>query len=232
MKTTGPRRVPWFVRLGRRYVRRSLQRGLDGVMVAGLSSARQVAAERPVILAANHVGWWDSFLVITLDEALGTEGYALMDAASIQRMPYFAWLGALPLDLSSPRAGLRQAAALLNGAGRAVWIFPSGRHRPPHLRPLEFQPGVRLLARLAPEAAVVPIAVQYAFAESPAPGAWVHVGGPVPVKDLEAAVEAGLAHIDRALAGGDASEFSVVVHGKKRPPEQGVGARILACARR
>jgi 1-acyl-sn-glycerol-3-phosphate acyltransferase len=228
--TPGHRRNAWFVRFGRQYVRRTLARSLDGVRVAGLDAARQIVRERPVILAANHVGWWDSFLVILLDEALGTEGYALMDAASVERMPYFAWLGALSLDRSAPRPALREAAALLDHPGRAVWIFPSGGHRPAHLRPLGFQPGVRLLTRLAPEAAVLPIAIQYAFAESPAPGAWVHLGDPVAADRLEPAVEVGLARIDGALAG-DTMAFSPLLLGRNRRPDQGLGARVLARVR-
>lgn len=228
--TLGGRRSPRFVRLGRRYVRRTLARSLDGVHVAGLDAARRAAREHPVILAANHVAWWDSFLVIAIDEALGTEGYALMDRASVERMPYFAWMGALPLDRAAPRPALRQAAALLDRPGCAVWIFPSGGHRPSHLRPLGFEPGIRLLTRLAPEAVVLPVAIQYAFAESPAPAAWVDVQAPVPVENLEPAVEAGLARIDGALAG-DPSDFSLLIQGKTGGPDRGIGARILARVR-
>ncbi len=223
----GHRRRRRFVQLGRRYVRRTLARSLDGVYVAGLEAARRVARERPVILAANHVAWWDSFLVVALDEALGTEGYALMDAASVQQMPYFAWLGALPLNRAAPRPVLREAAALLDRPLRAVWIFPSGEHRPAHLRPLGFQAGVRLLTRLAPQAAVLPVAIQYAFAENSTPAAWVDIGAPVSGEDLEAAVETGLARIDSALIG-NASAFALLVQAKKRRPDQGLGARVLA----
>ncbi len=153
-----------------------------------------------------------------------------MDLDSVERMPYFAWRGAWPLDRAAPRPALRHVAALLDRPGRAVWIFPSGGHRPAHLRPLGFQAGIRLLTRLAPEAAVLPVAIQYAFAASPAPGAWVDIGAPVPVAGVEHAVEAGLARIDRALSG-EATAFSVLVRARKCRPDQGLGARILARVR-
>ena len=79
-----PPRSPWFLALARRYARRRLARGLDGFFADGLEAARAAVRARPVVLAANHVGWWDSFLVVALDEALGTEGYALMDAGSVR----------------------------------------------------------------------------------------------------------------------------------------------------
>lgn len=230
---THPERSPWFLKLTRPYVRGRLARGLDGFYAEGVEAARAAARARPVILVANHVGWWDSFLVVALDEALGTEGYALMDAESVRRLPFFARLGALPLDrsgASTSRAGLRAAAAKLDRPGRALWIFPQGHHRPAHLRPLGFLGGVALLARMVPEAAIVPIAIQYAWGERPAPAAWAHLGAPLPATvdaaGLERAVEAGLARIDAALAG-ESPRFPALVAPRVKSPEEGFGARLL-----
>ncbi len=231
---TPPARSPWFLALTRPYVRRRLARGLDGFCVEGLAQAREAARLGPVILAANHVGWWDSFLVVALDEALGTEGYALMDAESVRRLPFFARLGALPLDragAASSRAGLRDAAAKLDRPGRALWIFPQGHHRPAHLRPLGFQGGVALLARMVPEASIIPIALQYAWGERPAPAAWAHLGTPIraagaDVAAVERAVEGGLARIDAALAG-NVRPFPALVAPRVKSPESGLGARLL-----
>lgn len=239
MRGPVPERSPWFLSLVRHYVRRRLGRGLDGLHVHGIEAARRTARERPVILAANHVGWWDSFLVIALDEALGTEGYALMDAESVWRLPFFARLGALPLErgtAAGARAGLRDAARRLDRPGRAMWIFPQGRHQPAHLRPLGFAPGLRLLARLAPEAAVVPIAFQYAFGEHAAPAAYAHLGEPVPggraldVDAVERAVERGLGRIDMMLAG-IADPFPALVPSRARAPQEGLGSRLLGARR-
>ena len=54
-----PQRSPWFLRVTRPYVRRRLSRGLDGFYADGVQEARETARRQPVILAANHVGWWD-----------------------------------------------------------------------------------------------------------------------------------------------------------------------------
>lgn len=231
-------RAPWFLAVARRYVRRRLAHGLDGFRAAGLDRARRAAAAGPVILAANHVSWWDPFLVVALDEALGTEGYALMDAANLGGLPFFARLGAVPLDRSTParlRAGLRAGAALLDRPGRAVWMFPQGRLRPAHLRPLGIHPGIALLARLAPGASVVPVALQYAFGEQPAPAALAWLGDPIPPRIaaspegtalLEIALEAGLREIDAALAG-DAPPLPELVRSRLRRPDRGLGSRAL-----
>ena len=229
-----PARSPWFLALARRYARRRLARGLDGLYVAGLEAARAEARRRPVILAANHVGWWDSFLVVAIDQALGTEAYALMDAESIRRLPFFGRMGALPIDRSgraTSRAGLEDAAARLDRPGRALWIFPQGWHRPAHLRPLGFAPGIRLLARRAPDAAVIPVAIQYAWGEQPGPAAYAHLGAAIPadglaVEAVEAAVEQGLGEIDAMLAG-ERAPFPALVAPRVRSPEEGIGARLI-----
>ncbi|HEX7239764.1 MAG TPA: lysophospholipid acyltransferase family protein [Longimicrobiaceae bacterium] len=236
--TPGALRTPWLLALARRYARRKLARGLDGLRAGGVEEARSEAARRPVILAANHVSWWDPFLVVALDEALGTEGYALMDAANLGGLPFFARLGALPLDRSAPartRAGLRAAAALLDRPGRAVWMFPQGSLRPAHLRPLGLRPGIALLARLAPGAAVLPVALQYAFGEHAAPAALVRFGAPIPPEAarsaegtalLERALEEGLRAIDASLAG-EAPPLPELVPSRLRRPDRGVGPRVL-----
>ena len=234
------RRAPWMLALARRYVRRRIARGLDGLRVRGLAEAREAARERPLILAANHVGWWDSLLVVALDEALGTEGYALMDADGLRRVPYFARLGALPLDRSAPprmRAGIRAAAGVLDQPGRALWTFPQGRYRPSHLRPLGFERGLALLSRLAPDAAILPISIAYAWGERPGPAALVRFGRVLdPATEVDAdvtalaedAVAAGLAEIDTADAESGWAGWEVVIASRGAAPEQGIGARLLA----
>jgi 1-acyl-sn-glycerol-3-phosphate acyltransferase len=231
-------RSPWLLELARRYVRRRIAHGLDGLRVHGLEAARAAARERPLILAANHVGWWDSLLVVALDHALGTEGYALMDADGMARVPYFARLGALPLDRSTPprmRAGLRASAAVLDRPGRALWTFPQGRYRPAHLRPLGFHGGLSLLARLAPAAGILPVSIAYPWGEQPAPAAAVRFGAVLDPRrgldsdataEAERAVAAGLDAIDAASDTGWRG-WEVRIARKSQPPERGIGARML-----
>ena len=138
------RRKAWFFSLARRYVRRKFARSFDGIHVAGLEQARALVAREPLILAATHVAWWDALFAIAMADLLGGESYCLMDADNLRRLPFFGWVGAVPLDRSSPKRALRDmkaAATLLDRPGRVLWIFPQGRQRPSHLRPLDLQPG-------------------------------------------------------------------------------------------
>ncbi len=231
-----PQRSPLFFRLARPYVRRQLGRALDGLYAAGIEETRELLATRPVILAANHVAWWDPLLLVALDEVLGAEGYALMDRENLGRFPIFTRLGGVPLDRERPRAGLRLAAGLLDRPRRALWIFPQGHERPPHLRPLGFRRGVSILARLAPsDALVVPVGIHYAFREGHYPAALVSMGAGIDprevaqadgVRRLEGAVERELARIDRELEGTEPG-FVPIVPSRLRRPDRGAGARLL-----
>jgi 1-acyl-sn-glycerol-3-phosphate acyltransferase len=226
-------RSEWFLRLARWYARRRIAADLDGLYVSGAETARVRLQEGPVLFASNHVAWWDPILLLPLDKALESEGYALMDAANLRRLPFFGWAGAIPLDRSSPiasRRGLKNAAEILTHPGRSVWVFPQGRQRPSWLRPLDLRPGVRLLARLS-GARVIPVSLTYAFREAPQPSAVVRFGTPLEPRrqDLMAAIEEriveGLVENDRFIESGEGYTPLVQPRGQRR--EDGVGARLL-----
>jgi 1-acyl-sn-glycerol-3-phosphate acyltransferase len=204
------RRKPWFLALARRYVRRRFRREFDGFHVEGLERIRALVAREPVIVASTHVAWWDALFAIQMDWLLGTETYCLMDADNLKRLPFFGWVGAVPLDRSSPKRALKDmkaAATLLDRPGRVLWIFPQGRQRPAHLRPLDLQPGVRWLARTS-GARTVPLALNYLFREGPAPAVVSSFGEPIGAREdlvsrLDAELRGGLDRIDRFV---DAAE--------------------------
>jgi 1-acyl-sn-glycerol-3-phosphate acyltransferase len=155
----GDTRRPAFLTLARAYARRRVARGLDGLWVNGLEEARAALADRPLIFASNHVAWWDTLLLLPLDEALGGLGWAVMDAENLSKLPFLGWIGALPLDRSSPdrsRQCLQSCAALLDRPGRGLWIFPQGRQRPALLLLMVRRPARSTLgATRLPDAALV-----------------------------------------------------------------------------
>jgi 1-acyl-sn-glycerol-3-phosphate acyltransferase len=232
---------PWFVALVRRYVRRALARRFDGVFVDGIADVARVAGERPLLLCANHVSWWDAFVLVLLDEALGTDGFALMDDANLARLPFFRLLGALPLDVDGgidARRQLDDAVRALDRPRRALWIFPQGRQRAAHLRPLGFKPGLRLIASRARKhgAVVVPVALAYPWRQAPVPSVVVRLGLPIEPEttsrdDLTALVEARVtALLDDVDGVVDAGEppGRVLVPSSTASAEHGLGARALA----
>ena len=236
---TVARRSALALRLARAYARRAAAASLDGVWASGLPSTRAALAEGPLIVAANHVSWWDPLMLVLLDEALGGESAVLMDADNLRRLPYMRWLGAIPLERrqgTSPRGGLRAAAEWLDRPGRVLFIFPQGKQRPAHLRPLGFQRGVELLARMS-GAGVAPMALTYGWREAQHPSAAIALGAVARTAStdaLEAEVSGLLARLDAFLDGGpaDAPEASLapIVPPAAARPDEGLGARILAWA--
>ncbi|HSC89639.1 MAG TPA: lysophospholipid acyltransferase family protein [Polyangiaceae bacterium] len=204
---SGSRKAGWFLRLARPYVRSRLRGNFAEVSVAGLEATRSVLVQRPLLVAPNHVSWWDPLLCVALDEQLGGGGHCLMDAANLRRFPFFSWVGALPLERSSPRLARDDLERALNASRRAgefLIVFPQGEQRPSHL-PLVFHAGVSWLAARG-KLATVPVGVRYQFGEGPRPRIFVSFGPPLEdpgssnfLARLEGAVARELERIDAEL---------------------------------
>ena len=203
----------------RSYLRWKLPRGLDGVFVRGLDEAAAQMLTEPVVFALTHSSWWDGLVVAALDGRMGGDGRLLVKAESLTRLPFFRLAGAIPIDGFK---GLR-AAAKHAAPGKAVWLFPQGRQRPTHLRPLQLRRGWEALARLA-KASVVPVSMAYGFRDQPVPSCFLDFGRPT--SDLEGELIAGLEDIDRQLDGQDMG-FHPLFEGKAPNPELGLGVRLL-----
>jgi 1-acyl-sn-glycerol-3-phosphate acyltransferase len=241
---------PWFLSLVRGYARRAIARRFDGLFVDGLAETARLVGDRPVLFCANHVSWWDAFVLVLLDEALGADGYALMDDANLARLPFFRAVGALPIARknggATARRQLDDAVRTLDRPGRALWIFPQGRQRAAHLRPLGFKHGLRLIAGRAQQAGavVVPVGLAFPWRQAPAPSVVVRFGAPVDPAttardELTAHVEARVAtlldEIDAVVDagapdGGDPPASSLghaLVAPRVANAEHGLGSRLL-----
>lgn len=183
-----------------------MRRRVHEVRLAGLPLTHP--ADRPLLIAANHVSWWDGFLVRAVQRALRPQAplYSVMTSSELARFPFFGWLGAVGMDPSSP-SSVAHAVRLLerrlsDNPGGVVALFPQGRIWPSHRRPLGFARGIELFAsRLG--AAVLPVGLHLEPLNHVAPTAFVAAGqllpGPVEVREVERAVEnrldAILAHL-------------------------------------
>lgn len=206
---------------------RRMRGRFEAVRVAGLEGARARLAESPLLVVSNHTAWWDPLVALLVSaRLLGADGYALMDAKNLRRLPFFRGIGAFGVDLDDPADGaraIRYAAKLLRDPGRLVWVFPQGEERPITRRPLGFRPGSAEIARVARRVAVLPVAIRYEQGASERPTLYVSLGEPVPPGGSaeaqraaqEQAVERELARIDDALVRRDESAFPVVVRGAR-----------------
>lgn len=194
----------WFARY---WSASRLRKQFAAVRVAGLESLQQELTKGPLLLTPNHVAWWDPFLLVALDEALGGGGLYYMDAENLRRYFFFRWAGALPLRRGQARVSaqdLLSGVESLKQGGRYLVLFPQGEQRPAHL-PLEFHRGALWLSEKA-GVPVVPVGVRYDFLEGPQPVVHVSLGSPCRgdssrsgVRVWEEAVQRELQKIDREL---------------------------------
>lgn len=199
----------WFASHARSRIRRTFGR----VYVRGLEQARERAKEGPLLVVSNHTSWWDPLLILHAStHLLATDGYAMMDAKNLRRLPFFALVGAFGVDLDQPSDGaaaVRYAAKLLDRPGRLVWIFPQGAERPAGQRPLGFRDGAAGVARVAKRAVTIPAALRYELSGEEMPRLYLSFGRALSAeRDIdkaraaqEEAVLDELSAIERAIAG-------------------------------
>ena len=184
-----------------------MRRRLDGVHVRGVENAAWLPA-MPVMLVANHVSWWDGFLLREVHRLLRPDAplHVVMLEAELRRTPLFRGMGAVPLG-PGPMAARALATDLARRLGRrpdaVVGFFPQGRIWPAHRRPLGFRRGASWLAgRLVP-IAIVPVGLHLEHLTRPGAAAFVSVGSPLVVRDaIEPAriEDAVAARVDEILA--------------------------------
>ncbi|HSH45487.1 MAG TPA: lysophospholipid acyltransferase family protein [Longimicrobiales bacterium] len=134
---------------------------VDGVLVRGEGLG---VPGQPVLVAANHVSWWDGFVVREAQRRLrpGASLVPIMLRRELDRQPVLRGLGVVGLEPGSTgslRHALRELDRRLAAEPDSViLLFPQGRIWPSHRRPLGFRRGLELFARVL-DVPVIPMAI-------------------------------------------------------------------------
>lgn len=211
MSTVFSNHVSWQKRLARLYARYRLKKAFSDLRLLGSSRLEDAISQGPLIIASNHVAYWDAFLLVILEQHFRARAHCLMDAENLKQFAFFRHLGALPLDRVKPKQGLRDmhhSLSKLKTCGDLLFIFPGGRQQPAHL-PLDFQQGVAYLAQQS-NLPVMPLGLRYDYREGPRPVVHVAAGEPLFfeaassrqqfTETVAGAVAECLKRIDQALA--------------------------------
>jgi 1-acyl-sn-glycerol-3-phosphate acyltransferase len=163
-----PTSSPLFLRLfGTLFRWWYFRRGFHAVRVS--KSGRPIVPDgRPVIVYTNHPSWWDAalFVLIASRRFPDRRHFGPMDAAALERYRFMRKFGVFGIELDAPRGAatfLRTCRAILADRRSMLWITAEGQFTDPRQRPVRLRPGLAHLMRLFPEAAVVPLAIEYAF---------------------------------------------------------------------
>lgn len=191
-----------------------MRRRIQGVHIAGLPVYG--VEGRALLLVANHVSWWDGFVLRELHRVLRPRSplYTIMAEEQLRRVPFFRLLGVMGIDRNQPSSILCALRTLQGSLARhpntLTAFFPQGRIWPSHRRPLGFERGVEVLLRRLP-LLPVPIGIHAEPLSRVSPTYFVSVGKPLAgqpsVCELERAVEAEVDRIHTFLA----------VHGEEAP---------------
>ena len=188
-------------------VRRYFRRQFTAVRLRGpadLVAGRTPATGRlagPLIVYANHAGWWDPMVSFLLADAIlpGRKHFAPMDADALAKYKVLSKLGIFAVDMHTARGAaqfLRTGETVLR-AGGVLWITPQGRFADPRERPLVFKPGIASLVSRVPGTTVLPLAIEYPFWDERLPEALLELGEPL--TDLPADRDAAQAELIAAL---------------------------------
>jgi 1-acyl-sn-glycerol-3-phosphate acyltransferase len=214
-------RHPLWTPLLHRYVTWKLKRAFRGVWRLG----ELPATDEPLILYANHIGFWDGFVVHALTHQARRHGYAVMEQHNLERYRFLRRLGALSIrrgDRGSALETLRYCATVLRRPRASLLLFPQGRLG----APLKLERGVEVLARMS-KARAVPIALRYAFFEHEHPDVLVAAGEPHVVTGIEECEQHLRAQLDRVAAVEQPTSLTPLLAGRRSVAERWDRARGL-----
>ncbi|MBS1040404.1 lysophospholipid acyltransferase family protein [Gluconobacter cerinus] len=178
---TYPRRNPVIAALVSRGMRRGIKRHFNAVRLSGNSDV--LRHRGPLIVCANHPGWWDPAVFAWLQHRFFSHchGYGPMEVQALRKYPLLEKAGLIPVSPENPeslRHFLRKACKIL-GQGHVLWITPEGHFSDVRSRPIRLQAGFAHLARRVPSAMLVPLAIEYTFWNESRPELLLRFGDPV-----------------------------------------------------
>jgi 1-acyl-sn-glycerol-3-phosphate acyltransferase len=212
------------------YFERFFRRHMNALRLAQWGRLDARSAQGPVIVYSNHPAWWDAVVYVLGAAKLmpERESYAPIDAEMLAKYGVLGRIGAFGIDLDSPRgaaAFLAAAADVLSRPDRALWITAQGRFADVRQRPLGLKAGVARLPEIAPDALVVPLAIEYAFWLERGAEACLAFGAPMRGADLaalprgerrerlEQALTETLDRLSDDVAARDPARFTAVLEG-------------------
>lgn len=155
-----------------RYSAHYLARHFHAVRLVGDSAPPNEPAA-PLVVYLNHAAWWDPLVCLFLARTFFADrpAYAPMDAAALRRYGFLKRLGFFPVETGTRRGAaefLRTSAAILDDPKNALFLTPQGEFADVRAL-LVFAAGLEHIARRAPGARFLPLAIEYTFWEERKP---------------------------------------------------------------
>ncbi|HEY8612645.1 MAG TPA: lysophospholipid acyltransferase family protein [Roseomonas sp.] len=143
---------------------------------------------KPLIVLANHPSWWDgvAFMLLPVRLFPARRIFIPMEAAALAKYRFMRRLGVFGIE-PGPRgavAFLRTARDVLAVPHAMLWMNAPGRFQDVRERPVAIAPGVTRLPEIAPDAVVLPLALDYVLWTERRPEMLAAFGPPIAASDL------------------------------------------------
>ena len=110
----------------------------------------EVDKDRSVLLLANHISWWDGFLLYYINHMVFKRKFhVLVIEKTMRQVSFFKYMGAFSISKNSREmlASLAYASALLDEPGNLVLIFPQGKLYSNFTDVINFEKGLMKIMR-------------------------------------------------------------------------------------
>lgn len=182
-----PHVSPWLFRQFAHYTEWYLRRHFRQILVHR-ESFSPIPHDQPLICLLNHPCWWDPLIGILLARRYFSERlhFAAMNDAALQSYGIFQRLGFFGVEQKTAHGAvnfLRMTEAILKVPSATLWITPQGRFADVRERPIHLHSGVSHVTSRLDRGIVLPIALEYFFAEERLPFVAVEFGELMQVSD-------------------------------------------------
>jgi 1-acyl-sn-glycerol-3-phosphate acyltransferase len=105
----------------------------------------EIDPNKSVLLIANHISWWDAFLLYYVFTKLSRKKlYVMVLEDTMKKQWFFKYIGAFSVNKNNHHTivSLNYAAQLLNDPQNIVLMFPQGKLSSNFINEVEFEKGV------------------------------------------------------------------------------------------
>lgn len=170
----------WFNELFAIYNRNLLKRRFNSLQILNSSIFGSIDRKIPLIIYANHSGWFDGIVAYQISRYFKLNFYVMMEEKQLKDLPLFRKLGAFSVVREKPReavASINYSAKILKeNPDRVLWIFPQGEILPNDLRPLNFYNGLSKIVEKLDKCNTLALAIRYEFLGNFKPEIFVSLG--------------------------------------------------------
>lgn len=154
------------------YIKRKFKKRFRAFRLIG--EAPRFDDSRPILLAPNHISWWDGFFVYYLNKTFfRREMNLMMLEEQLSKYPFFSKVGAFSIDPGNPTSvveSLYYSANFLEKNKTLLVVYPQGELLPDFARPIEVRGGIdKIIEKSKVEPRIVSLSVKIVYLKEELP---------------------------------------------------------------